>query len=213
MPGLIVEPSRLHEEPVERTATGTQGFFDRMAAVEALGSLSHGGILRRGGKGAVREGELKKDSSAKSRGDRSNKRIGWPSRATPGLFRYASGASKTLIPRPPGGYAGRLMNRHGSYKLTYRSPPPEASYMDPLGRGIGRAQRIVDSLRCQILDGGPEQALRIRQIFSTPREIFRVEIVEDALNYSRTTLLDRDALEDLLETEGVRERVLEGSDT
>ena len=121
--------------------------------------------------------------------------------------------SETLIPRLRGRYAEGLMNRHGSFKLTYRSPATEASYLDPLGRGLGRAQRIVDSLRCQILDGSPEQALRIRQIFSTPREIFRVEIVEGELNYSRTTLLDRDALEDLLETEGVRERVLEGSST
>jgi hypothetical protein len=104
------------------------------------------------------------------------------------------------------------MMHHGTYKLSYRSPAPQVSYLDPLARGLGRAQRIVDSLRCQILDGSPEQSLRIRRVFSTPREIFRVEIEEAELNYSRTTLLDRDALEDLLETDGVRERVLEGGE-
>jgi len=106
-------------------------------------------------------------------------------------------------------YPFESMKRSGTYKLANRSPEPAASYLDPLGNGLGRHQRIVDSLRCQILEGGPEQSLRIRQVFSTPREIYRVEIQETALNYSRTTLLDRDALEDLLETDGVRERILE----
>ncbi len=104
------------------------------------------------------------------------------------------------------------MKPHGTYKLSYRSPAPTASVLDPLGHGLGRSQRIVDSLRCQILDGGPEQSLRIRQIFSTPREIFRLEIEENDLHYFRTTLLDRDALEDLLETDGVRERILDEHD-
>ncbi len=109
-------------------------------------------------------------------------------------------------------YALPLMKRHGTYKLSYRNPPEEVSYLDPFANGLGRCQRIVDSLRSQILDGGPEQSLRVRQVFSTPREIFRVEIEEAALHYHRTTLLDRDALEDLLETDGVRERVIEGGE-
>jgi hypothetical protein len=49
----------------------------------------------------------------------------------------------------------------------------------------------------------------VRQVFSTPREIYRLEIEETGGRYSRTTLLDRDALEELLETDGVRERILE----
>jgi hypothetical protein len=106
-------------------------------------------------------------------------------------------------------YDLRLMKRHGTYKLSYRNPPATVSYLDPFANGLGRCQRIVDSLRSQILDGGPEQSLRVRQVFSTPREIFRVEIEEAALHYHRTTLLDRDALEDLLETDGVRERIVE----
>jgi hypothetical protein len=104
------------------------------------------------------------------------------------------------------------MKRHGTYKLSYRNPAPTPSLLDPFGTGLGRCQRIVDSLRCQILDGGPEQSLRVRQVFSTPREIFRLEIEESALHYYRTTLLDRNALEDLLETEGVRERILDGKE-
>ena len=67
----------------------------------------------------------------------------------------------------------------------------------------------MDSLRCEILDAGPEQSLRVRQVFSTPREIYRLEIEERGGRYLRTTLLDRDALEELLETDGIRERILE----
>ena len=111
--------------------------------------------------------------------------------------------------RAPSRYALAFMKPTGTYKLSYRRPAPEVSYLDPLGRGLGRSQRIVDSLRCEILDGGPEQSLRVRQVFSTPREIYRLEIAEAGTRYSRTTLLDRDALEDLLETDGVRERILD----
>ena len=100
------------------------------------------------------------------------------------------------------------MKPTGTYKLSYRKPSPEVSYLDPLGRGLGRSQRIVDSLRCEILDGGTERSLRVRRVFSTPREIYRLEIEEMGGRYLRTTLLDRDALEDLLETDGVRERIL-----
>ncbi len=104
------------------------------------------------------------------------------------------------------------MKMHGNYKLRYRSEPNESSYLDPFGFGPARAQRVVDSLRCQILQGGPDQSVKIRQIFWTPREIFRIEIREAGANYHRTTLIDRDALEDLLETADVRERFLRDSE-
>jgi hypothetical protein len=100
------------------------------------------------------------------------------------------------------------MKPHGTYKLSGRTRGSTPSWVDPLGFGFGRCQRIVDSLRSQILEGGPGQSLRIRQVFASPREIFRVEISEPSLSCERTTLLDRDSLEDLLETDGVRERVL-----
>lgn len=99
------------------------------------------------------------------------------------------------------------MKPHGTYKLSYHRRDDVYEY-DSLAVGLGRCQRIVDSLRLQILDGGPEQSLRVRQVFSTPREIYRVEIREPDVGYSRITLLDGDALEDLLETDGVRDRIL-----
>jgi hypothetical protein len=84
--------------------------------------------------------------------------------------------------------------------------------MDPLALCDDRSNRIVNSLRKQILEGDEEQSLRIRQIFDNPREIFRVEIQRPGQGYQRTTLLDRDALEDLLATDDIRERVIDQLD-
>ena len=84
--------------------------------------------------------------------------------------------------------------------------------MDPLTLSGDRSDRIVDSLRAQILELDVDQSLRIRQVFKDPREIYRVEIDRPDQGYQRTTLLDRDALEDLLATDDVRERVLDAID-
>ena len=84
--------------------------------------------------------------------------------------------------------------------------------MDPLSLSDDRSNRIVNSLRSQILEMDVDQSLRIRQIFENPREIYRVEIDRPEQGYLRTTLLDRDALEDLLATDDVRERVLDAID-
>ncbi len=97
------------------------------------------------------------------------------------------------------------MRPPGNYKLTNKRRTSEPAEFDP----FGREGRIVDSLRAQILAGGPGQHLRLRQVFETPREIFRLEIEEPEFHYYRTTLLDRDSLEDLLETDGVRERIID----
>ena len=67
--------------------------------------------------------------------------------------------------------------------------------------------RLLASLRDEILEGGGGPNLRIRQVFQTPREIYRVELELPALGYQRTTFLDRDALEELLEADEVREAV------
>ena len=75
-----------------------------------------------------------------------------------------------------------------------------------------RCDRIVDSLRTQILEGDEDQSLRIRQVFANPREIYRIEIERPDQSYQRTTLLDRDALEELLATDDIRERVLDSLD-
>ena len=99
-----------------------------------------------------------------------------------------------------------LMKPRGTYKIANRARSLDA-LVDPISRSEMRCQRIVESLRDEILGGGHGQNLRIRQIFRTPREIYRLELELPELGYQRTTLLDREALEELLEEEGVREAV------
>ena len=70
---------------------------------------------------------------------------------------------------------------------------PIASTWDPFGS--------------EILEGGGGTNLRIRQVFETPREIYRLELELPELAYLRTTFLDRDALEELLAADDVRELV------
>jgi len=69
-----------------------------------------------------------------------------------------------------------------------------------------RVRRIVRSLRDEIVDAGSD-GLRIRRVFTNPREIYRVELERPGLAYQRTTLLDRAALEELLAQEEVRSRL------
>jgi hypothetical protein len=97
------------------------------------------------------------------------------------------------------------MKVRGAYKLTNRGRSV-GGYADPLPRGGLRSQRILDSLRNEIL-GGAGSSLRIRQVFESPREIFRLELELPEYCYQRTTLLDRDALEELLEADEVRQAV------
>ena len=95
------------------------------------------------------------------------------------------------------------MKARGSYKIANRSRAFDG-LIDPLGRSERRVQRILESLRTEILEGGGGPNLRIRQVFQTPREIFRLELELPELGYQRTTLLDRDALEELLAEEAIR---------
>ena len=104
------------------------------------------------------------------------------------------------------------MRPPGTFKLLGRSRRSPFSGFGPAGAFASRSDRIVDSLRSQILEPGEDQSLRIRQIFEEPKEIYRIEIERPEQNYQRTTLLDRDALEDLLATDDVRERFLESAD-
>ena len=99
-----------------------------------------------------------------------------------------------------------LMKPRGTFKLANRNRVFDA-YVDPFARGYRRTQRILHSLRNEILEGGGGENLRIRQVLRTPREIYRLELELPELGYQRTTLLDRDALEELLETDEVREVV------
>lgn len=63
---------------------------------------------------------------------------------------------------------------------------------------------MIESLRHEIATGGAHSLLRIRMVFENPREIYRVEIERPELGYHRTTLLERDALEELLAADEVR---------
>jgi len=102
------------------------------------------------------------------------------------------------------------MRPRGTFKLVHRGRRP-AGGLDPLlevlERSQRRSQRIIESLRAEIVEAGAGEHLRIRQVFRTPREIYRLELQLPDLGYQRTTLLDREALEELLAAEGVREVV------
>ena len=104
--------------------------------------------------------------------------------------------------RPPGSF--KLIGYHGGRRG--RSAGDSAG-LDPYPLGMGREMRIVESLRNQILEGGDDQFLRIRRVFDGPREIYRIEIEVPRLCYQRTTLLDGDALEELLAHKEVRDLV------
>jgi hypothetical protein len=93
------------------------------------------------------------------------------------------------------------MRPPGSYKIASRNRAFDATGIPEL-RSAERARRILDSLRNQILEGS--DGLRIRRIFTSPREVFRLEIDVPEMGYQRTTLLDREALDELLATDDVR---------
>ena len=102
------------------------------------------------------------------------------------------------------------MQPPGSFKIAHRrTSTPDV--LDQLAPGEARVRRIVDSLRAQ-LSGGDAQDLRIRQIFDDPREIFRLEYAISGANAQRTTLLDRDTLDELLDTDAVRAALEPGND-
>ena len=65
------------------------------------------------------------------------------------------------------------MNRPGSYRVPSRNRSFEA-YLDPGVQRARRVQRILDSLRDEL--GGEGTQVRLRRVFSQPREIFRLEI-------------------------------------
>ena len=94
----------------------------------------------------------------------------------------------------------------GSYKFASRARSYERG-LHPALRGARRAQRILDSLRVELAGEDPCGEVRVRRILAEPVEVFRLEFERPELSYQRVTLLDRDCLEELLETDGVRERL------
>jgi chorismate mutase len=111
--------------------------------------------------------------------------------------------------RPPGSF--KIARRHRlGHKNSRANPAVTPCRHLPLS-DEDRSQRVLESLRNEILEGGGAGNLRIRRVFRSPREIYRLEFEIPEREYQRTTLLDRDALEELLETDEVRAII--GADT
>lgn len=98
------------------------------------------------------------------------------------------------------------MKPHGAYKIVNRKRVFEP-FVDPIPTSDYRTQRILESLRSEILEASESQNLRIRMVFQSPRELYRLELELPELGYQRTTLLDREALEELLSADDVRKVV------
>jgi hypothetical protein len=96
------------------------------------------------------------------------------------------------------------MVQRGSFRIASRARAFEAA-QDPRLQRARRIERLLDSLRLEIQDGAT--TVRARRIFESPREVFRLEIESPEFGYLRTTLLDREALDELLEIDAVRERL------
>ena len=114
------------------------------------------------------------------------------------------------------------MKPYGTYKIRnqrgmeagFRARAMAGSIADPIELAIHRValterrtHRIVDSISDDVRNAGERSSLRIRRVFAAPREVFRVELERPDLHYQRTTLLGREALEKLLESDGVQTAV------
>jgi hypothetical protein len=94
----------------------------------------------------------------------------------------------------------------GSYRIGRRGRSFERT-LHPALQGARRVQRILDSLRLDLAGEAACERVRVRRILSEPVEVFRLELERPELAYQRVTLLDRDCLEELLETDGIRDRL------
>ena len=104
--------------------------------------------------------------------------------------------------RPPGSFKIAHRHRHGRKIPRTNSSVPPCQHL-PLSDD-DRSQRVLESLRNEILAGGEAGNFRIRRVFRSPQEIYRLEFAIPEREYQRTTLLDRDALEELLAADEVR---------
>ena len=83
----------------------------------------------------------------------------------------------------------------GSFKL--QNQRRFSLHADPFDFLTGqRIGRIIDSIHSDLDNGG---TCRVRQILKNPRELYRLELQRPDMSYERTTILDRDALSQLLE--------------
>jgi hypothetical protein len=98
-----------------------------------------------------------------------------------------------------------MTSRPGSYRILARSRRALEDQLAPELASVRRVERILASLledfRCE------STVVRARCIFREPREIFRLEIQNPERSYQRTTLLDRDVLDELLGHPDVAERL------
>jgi len=104
--------------------------------------------------------------------------------------------------RPPGSF--KIARRNRSARARAGTDPADTACRRLPLSDEDRSQRVVESLRSEIIEGGEAGNPRIRCVFRSPREIYRLEFEIPEREYQRTTLLDRDALEELLEADEVR---------
>ena len=98
-----------------------------------------------------------------------------------------------------------MASRPGSYRILRRSPRAVEDQLEPELASTRRVQRILASLLSELRCAGT--VVRARRIFEQPREVFRLEIEDPEHGSLRTTGLDRDALDELIEHPEVRERL------
>ena len=77
-----------------------------------------------------------------------------------------------------------------------RGPNGLELYRDPDVRSARRLRGVLNSLHADIRSGS---RVRVRQVLSGPIEVFRLELERAEMSCRRTTLLDGDTLETLLE--------------
>lgn len=106
--------------------------------------------------------------------------------------------------RALGAICSLAMPQRGSFRIASRTRAFEA-LQDPVLQRLRRVERLLDSLRLEIQNGAT--TVRARRIFDSPREVFRLEIESPEFGYQRTTLLDREALDELLAVDAVRTRL------
>ena len=90
------------------------------------------------------------------------------------------------------------MKPRGAYKIANRNRIFDA-FADPMPTSDYRMQRILESLRNEILEVGGGENLRIRMVFQNPREIYRLELERPDLvteARSRAASVVRDAARD-----------------
>lgn len=83
----------------------------------------------------------------------------------------------------------------GRFRLS-NQPRELAAGLDPWAGAQRRVRAILNSIQQDLFAGG---TARVRQILVSPRELYRVEVEREEWAYQRTTILDREALEALIE--------------